>query len=384
MSSYKTVVNIDSLYRENYDGTTSSNFNIWLPKQLNNVTSMRLMTAEIPNTIYLFSSKTTCIGISNNTFRINIKNTKPGSERECTVEVVIPDGVWYDSEIVKYINEYLTNRFYSAPYDSHDNMIGLIIFDVSSETGKSIFRFKNQYEAQEMLNAKSRFRNIPNGFDIGCHFKDLEHMQYTLLHPEPLYYLDKFNDIAYNSYERAIDPAVSHELLSNTALYILGFKTLSEIEKPIKYSRTGPMGNFMDYIIMIDPNAVTLEEHTNDNIIKNNWSNGYIESSSVYGESRTSYFYVSINDYVNNDKNQVITCKKNGMTGSDIVAKIQVNNSSFNFIVDNNQDTSLKTREYYGPSNIKKLSIALVDKFGNIVDLNNSEISLSLEFTLAE
>ena len=38
MSSYKTVINIDSLYRENYDKTSSSDFSIWLPKQLNNVT----------------------------------------------------------------------------------------------------------------------------------------------------------------------------------------------------------------------------------------------------------------------------------------------------------------------------------------------------------
>ena len=382
MSSYKTVVNIDSLYRENYDGTTSSNFDVWLPKQLNNVTSMRLMAAEIPNTIYLFSSKKTCIGISNNTFRINMKDTK--ANIECTVEVIIPDGVWFSSEIVKYINERLTNIYYSASYDSPINILGLLIFDISEETGKAIFRFKTQYEAQEIVSTKNQFTNKPQGFDYMTYYDNLKDIEYTLLHPESLYYLDKFNDIVYNSQERTIDPSVSHELLSNTALYILGFKTLAEIEKPVKYSNKGQLGQFMEYIYKIDPTAINLEDYMNDNIIKNNWSNGYIESSSVYGESRISYFYISINDYVNSDKNQVITCKKNGMTRSDIIAKIQIQNSSFNFIIDNNKDLSLKERQYYGPSNIKKLSITILDKFGKVVDLNNSEISLSLEFTIAE
>ena len=77
-------------------------------------------------------------------------------------------------------------------------------------------------------------------------------------------------------------------------------------------------------------------------------------------------------------------CKNSGTIDSNIIAKIQVDNSSFNFIIDSNQDMSLKERSYYGPSNIKKLSIKIVDKYGKPVDLNNSEVSLSLEFTIAE
>ena len=382
MSSYKTVVNIDSLYRVNYDGTTSSNFNIWLPKQLNNVTSMRLMTAEIPNTIYLFSSKKTCIGISNNTFRINIKNIK--TEEDATSEITIPDGVWYHDEIVKYINDYITHVYYTSPHTSPAIMIGLLAFDVSTETGKSIFRFKTPAEFQDLVNIKNRFKNKPPILNHGELFNELPDIEYTLLHPEPLYFLDKFNDILYNSQNKAIEPSVSHEILSNTALYILGFKTLSEIENPIKYEDYGPLGSINNYITNLDPTAVDLSEYVFDNIIKNNWSNGYIASSSIYGESRISYFYVSINDYVNSDKNQVISCKNNGMIASDIIAKIQINQSSFNFIIDNNQDLALKERKYYGPSNIKKLSITLLDRFGKVIDLNQSEISISLEFTIAE
>ena len=270
MSSYKTVINIDSLYRENYDKTSSSDFSIWLPKQLNNVTKMRVMTAEIPHTTYLFSSKKTCIGISNNTFRINIKNTK--TDKECTVEIIIPDGVWYNSEIVKYINDYLTHKFYTASHDSPDNLIGLLVFDVSSETGKSIFRFRTPYEAQDVVKTKNKFKNKPANFTYMSYFADLSYIEYTLLHPELLYYLDKFNDIVYNYKKNALDVSVSHELLSNTALYILGFKTLSEIDKPVKFTSKGPLGYFHKYIASIDAEAIALDEYFSDDVVKNNWS----------------------------------------------------------------------------------------------------------------
>ena len=381
MSSYKTVVNIDSLYRENYDGSTSSNFNIWLPKQLNNVTSMRLMTAEIPNTIYLFSSKSTCIGISNNTFRINIRNKDSGDE--CIIKIVIPDGIWYSREIVKYINDVFTEHYFAAPFNSPDNMVNFLVFDVSRETGKSIFRFKNTFEFQENASIKNNFASNTSGYDYNTDYSDLSNIEYKLLHPEPLYFLDKFNDLLYNSREKAIEPSASHELLSNTALYILGFKTLSEIENYVTFDDKGPLGSFNDYSMKFDTSVVNLSQYMDSNA-KNNYSDGYIQSSSVYGESRTSYFYISINDYVNNDKNQVVSCKTNGMISSDIIAKVQIKNSPFNSIIDNNQDMSLKTRQYYGPSNIKKLSIMLIDKFGKVLDLNNSEMSLSLEFTIAE
>ena len=381
MSSYKTVVNIDSLYRENYDGSTSSNFNIWLPKQLNNVTSMRLMTAEIPNTIYLFSSKSTCIGISNNSFRINIKNKNSGDE--CTIEIVIPDGIWYSDEIAKYINNALEEYYFAAPPNSPENMTNFLIFDVSDETGKSIFRFKNKFEFAENATIKTNSNNGIPSYNYSADYINLSDIEYKLLHPESLYFLDKFNDLRYNSQERAIEPSASHELLSNTALYILGFKTLSEIEDFVTFEDKGPLGSFSDYAAKFATSAINLSQYMDSNA-KNNHSDGYIQSSSVYGESRTSYFYISINDYVNSDKNQVVSCKTNSMVSSDIIAKVQIKNSPFSFIIDNNQDMSLKTRQYYGPSNIKKLSIMLIDKFGKVLDLNNSEISLSLEFTIAE
>ena len=39
-----------------------------------------------------------------------------------------------------------------------------------------------------------------------------------------------------------------------------------------------------------------------------------------------------------------------------------------------------KTRDYFGPVNIKKLHFKLINKFGGLIDLMNSNFSLTLEF----
>ena len=51
------ILNINTLFRKNYYGQSSTDFIIDLPETLKNVTSVTLMNTEIPNTIYTFSSK---------------------------------------------------------------------------------------------------------------------------------------------------------------------------------------------------------------------------------------------------------------------------------------------------------------------------------------
>jgi hypothetical protein len=39
-------------------------------------------------------------------------------------------------------------------------------------------------------------------------------------------------------------------------------------------------------------------------------------------------------------------------------------------------------REYLGPVKIKRLNVRLLNKFGDIIDLNNSDFSLAIEFKI--
>ena len=47
---------------------------------------------------------------------------------------------------------------------------------------------------------------------------------------------------------------------------------------------------------------------------------------------------------------------------------------------DNYNDSLNRTREYFGPVDIQRLSIQLLDEFGRVIDLNNMDWSFVLSF----
>ena len=53
----------------------------------------------------------------------------------------------------------------------------------------------------------------------------------------------------------------------------------------------------------------------------------------------------------------------------------------FSTYIDNNNDFIFKKREYFGPVNIKKIRIKLIDKYGKLLVLENVNYSLALKFT---
>ena len=94
----KRNLNIDSRFRDNYYATTSSNFNLFLPGQFNNVLSMQLSAIELPTTYYNVSKQ-----YGNNFFSITVDTASNTSTRV----VNIPDGNYNFEAIVNVINNQL-------------------------------------------------------------------------------------------------------------------------------------------------------------------------------------------------------------------------------------------------------------------------------------
>ena len=58
-------------------------------------------------------------------------------------------------------------------------------------------------------------------------------------------------------------------------------------------------------------------------------------------------------------------------------------NGKLSLIIDENDGCSLiKTRTYNGPVNIRKFNVRVLDKFGEIIDLNNMDYSFTLELEI--
>ena len=81
----KKNLNIDTRFRENYYSSTSSNFNLNLPLNINDIVQMQLSAIELPTTFYVISKQ-----YGNNFFSLSVNGS--------TTIVTIPTGN-YDQQL---------------------------------------------------------------------------------------------------------------------------------------------------------------------------------------------------------------------------------------------------------------------------------------------
>ena len=105
-----------------------------------------------------------------------------------------------------------------------------------------------------------------------------------------------------------------------------------------------------------------------------------IQAEGVFGNPINSYVFLSIDDFNHNAKQAIMSGNDNALLYDNILARISVTSGSNTYIVDNASDMIFKKRLYFGPVTIDKLHIRLLDRFGDIIDLNNNDMSLASEF----
>jgi len=110
--------------------------------------------------------------------------------------------------------------------------------------------------------------------------------------------------------------------------------------------------------------------------------NDFIISEGIFDAGGDRYIYVSIDDYQYNTNTLNIVCFDNSVMEEHIIAKIPMVNGKLSLIIDDNSSPLTKTRKYNGPVNIRNLFIKILDQYGEIIDLNNMDYSLTLELEI--
>lgn len=122
----KKILNIDTRFRDNYFSTSSTNFNIILPTNINDVLQMQVNAIEIPTTYYVVSKQ-----YGNNFFSINVND---GTNTSTTV-ISIPDGNYSLNSIMDTINNQLILA--GAPF-SYISFNANVTTTTESGTGQTI------------------------------------------------------------------------------------------------------------------------------------------------------------------------------------------------------------------------------------------------------
>ena len=175
----------------------------------------------------------------------------------------------------------------------------------------------------------------------------------------------------------------------------------SETESDLKFIKFYiDQYNFKSYFQIIDEVesqfsfSIIFLENINQNMMNTfGWTLGFrlsnylniidkLESEGLYDGGGDRYIYVSINDYQYNSNNLNIVGFDKSILNEDVIAKIPMVNGKLSLIIDDNNNPLTKTRRYNGPVNISRLHIKILDKFGNIINLNNMDYSFTLEMEI--
>ena len=97
------------------------------------------------------------------------------------------------------------------------------------------------------------------------------------------------------------------------------------------------------------------------------------------------YLYVSITDFTNAGTNNFIATFADSIVSTDIIGRIdyvhQIDKKNF-YNTARNDNVHNAIRNYFGPVDIKKLHIKVLDEYGEIVDFNNMDWSFTLSLDI--
>jgi hypothetical protein len=148
-----------------------------------------------------------------------------------------------------------------------------------------------------------------------------------------------------------------------------------------------------NFIIDLQADITGAPDYSTPLPLKLGWKLGfrngiYINNSAYVSEgvlnlAGASYLYLAIDDY-NNANNTFFSAFNESLLNKNILARVAVQSSVSAAVTFSNIGLITTPREYYGPVNIEKMQIQMLDEYGRIINLNNMDYSFCLTFTTGE
>jgi len=114
----------------------------------------------------------------------------------------------------------------------------------------------------------------------------------------------------------------------------------------------------------------------------------YLNSASYLSEALFNgvpldYMYFVLDDFNLSRSSNLIAVFNDSFIDKNILAKIPYSNANFQVLFEGKEDLVSPRRQYFGPVDIRKLGLQLLDKYGQVTDLNMMDFSFTLEIEMA-
>jgi hypothetical protein len=109
-------------------------------------------------------------------------------------------------------------------------------------------------------------------------------------------------------------------------------------------------------------------------------SKSYI-SESIFSNTYSNYLYFVLEDYTGSRTNSSTygILGQDGVLDGNILAVIPINSNLFSSTFDNNANFIYKKREYFGPVDISRITVKLLNQTGDIVNLQQTDFNFTLQ-----
>ena len=102
-------------------------------------------------------------------------------------------------------------------------------------------------------------------------------------------------------------------------------------------------------------------------------------SIDLYGPK---YIYLVFDDYNNSVNNGFFSAFNSSVLNNNILARISMNPNTLGSVIQNNLAIITQARQYFGPVNINKVNIQLLDEYGRILDMHSMDYSFCVTFNV--
>jgi len=327
ISTIKRALNVDTRFRPNYYNSKSTDFVLNIPYKFENVTSMRLASYQLPLTYYSISQQ-----YKNNALVIMWESSPvpvPGEPiYDKSFSLILPDGNYRTSFQTgggAIIENTINGLMAGTELSSQTGMA----FTVDATSGRSIFTCNSAMDPSG------------NRLPYGTYYTGA----IRIICPTTI-----DNTLGDSGYESA--PVTDSRGLPLFLGWQLGFRTAV-------YEMRG------DGVYAIPQAAI---------------------SEGVCMISGPQYLFMCIDDFNNNVNNYYVSAFGASTSSPNIIARLNIQQAinffgAYNLASGENLSTSLNfSREYFGPVDIQRMRVTLVDDFGRVLDLNNMDWSFSLVF----
>ncbi len=173
--------------------------------------------------------------------------------------------------------------------------------------------------------------------------------------------------------------------ISNTT-YAFTMNTLRKTEVVCTSYSTSFSQEYEDYSI-VDKTKIPIAKYFQTMGFLMGYRNVYYTGSksytseSIFTNTYSDYLYFAMDDFTGSQtiSNTIGVLGEAGVIDNNILGVIPINSSLFRTTFDNNSNFIYKKREYFGPVDISRINIKLLNQKGNLVNLHDTDFSFSLQ-----